>query len=56
VALFPAFEAYGAINDGVPAILFHHAPPLGIARSPVARRPVCRFRTTVDDRDGNGRF
>ena len=56
VPSFPAFEAYGAINDSVPTVLFHHAPPAGIALSPVAHRAMRRLRTTVDDREGNGRF
>src|SRR5205807_8447836 len=50
VGLFPAFEGYGAINDGPATILFRQAPPAGIAASPAARGAHRRIRTIVDSR------
>ena len=50
VELFPAFEGYGAINDGPATILFRQAPPAGIAASPAARGAHRRIRTIVDSR------
>jgi hypothetical protein len=49
VGLFPAFEGYGAINDGPAIVLFRQAPPAGIAASPSARGAHRRIRTVVDD-------
>lgn len=56
IGLFPAFEAYAAINEGRGATLFHYAPPAGVtvARTPVgATRPI---RARLEDRDGDGFF
>ncbi len=48
ICLFPAFEAYAAINDGAAAILFRHAPPAGILAlrlPPGANRRIrCQFQ------------
>lgn len=56
IDLFPAFEAYAAINGGVGAILFRHAPPAGILAlrlPPRANRPI---RARLEDHDGDGLF
>lgn len=56
IGLFPAFEAYAAINGAVGAILFRYAPPAGILalRVPTgAHRPI---RARLEDRDGDGLF
>lgn len=56
IGLFPAFEAYAAINEGRGATLFHYAPPAGMtaARTPTgATRPI---RARLEDRDGDGFF
>jgi hypothetical protein len=54
IGLFPAFEAYAAINGGMPVIVFRYAPPAGVGVGHVpagANRPI---RTLLVDHDGDG--
>ncbi|MGE0826411.1 MAG: hypothetical protein AB7P18_30330 [Candidatus Binatia bacterium] len=56
IGLFPAFEAYVAINDGFPTTVFRYTPPVGfgVGRVPAgANRPM---RVRLRDREGNGIF
>jgi hypothetical protein len=55
ICLFPAFEAYAAINDGPGAILFHHAPPAGILTLGPPRGANRRIRSQLDDDNLSGR-
>ena len=56
ICLFPAFEAYAAINDGNPSILFRHASPAGIMAVPLPTGARRRIRSRLEDRDGDGVF
>jgi hypothetical protein len=56
ICLFPAFEAYAAINDGTGSILFHHAPPAGIMSLQLPKGANRRIRSRLEDRDGDGIF
>jgi hypothetical protein len=56
IGLFPAFEAYAAINGGLGAILFHHAPPAGILAVRVPPGANRLIRSRLEDRDGDGIF
>jgi hypothetical protein len=56
VQLFPAFEGYASIDDGSPAILFHHAPPPGVTEMHLLAVPQRRIRCALRDSDGDGVF
>lgn len=56
ICLFPAFEAYAAINDGAGEILFRHAPPPGILGLSLPEGAKRRIRSRLEDRDGDGIF
>jgi hypothetical protein len=56
ICLYPAFEAYAAINDGPSAILFRHAPPPGILALGPPRGANRRIRTRLDNRNGDANF
>jgi hypothetical protein len=56
IGVFPAYEGYAAINNGIGAILFRQIPPAGIKTMyvpPRANRPI---RSQLEDRDGDGVF
>jgi hypothetical protein len=56
ISMFPAFEGYVLINEGIPATVFRYVPPVGFApgRIPAgASRPI---RTVLVDHDGDGIF
>ena len=56
ISLFPAFEGYASINEGMPILVFRYAPPAGLGpgRGPSgANRPI---RTLLVDQDGDGVF
>ncbi len=53
ICLFPAFEAYAAINDGPGVILFRHAPPAGILSLGPPRGAKRRIRSRLDDESFN---
>lgn len=56
ICLFPAFEAYAAINDGAGVVLFRHAPPPGILASSLPAGARRRIRSRLEVRDGDGIF
>jgi hypothetical protein len=49
ICLFPAFEAYAAIEDRPGAILFRHAPPPGILSLGPPRGAHRRIRSQLND-------
>jgi hypothetical protein len=56
ICLFPAFEAYAAINDGAGVVLFRHAPPPGILASSLPAGAKRRIRSRLEVRDVDGVF
>jgi hypothetical protein len=56
IGLFPAFEAYAAINEGMGATLFRYAPPAGVTATHVPAGATRPIRTRLEDRDGDGFF
>ena len=56
ISMFPAFEGYAAINEGIPATAFRYAPPAGFGPGCIptgANRPI---RVLLEDRRGDGIF
>lgn len=56
ISMFPAFEGYVIINEGIPATVFRYAPPVGFGPGRVpagASRPI---HTLLIDHDGDGIF
>ncbi len=56
IGLFPAFEAYAAINNGPCAVIFRYAPSVrmpAVRMSPGATRPI---RVQLEDSDGDSVF
>jgi hypothetical protein len=49
ICLFPAFEGYAAIGDGIGTVLFRHAPPAGILALGPPRGAKRRIRARLDD-------
>ncbi len=56
IGLFPAFEAYAAINAGEGSTLFRHAPPAGILSLRLPTGANRLLRAWLEDRDGDGLF
>jgi hypothetical protein len=54
IQLFPAFEGYASLDDGPPAVLFHHAPPPGASRLRLPAGAQRRIRAGLRDADGDG--
>jgi hypothetical protein len=56
IGLFPAFEGYAFVNEGMPILVFRYAPPVGFGPGrvpPGANRPI---RTFLVDQDSDGIF
>jgi hypothetical protein len=56
IGLFPAFEGYALINEGIPILVFRYALPAGLGPGrvpPGASRPIRAF---LADQDGDGIF
>lgn len=56
IGVFPAYEGYAAINNGIGAILFRQMPPAGIKTMYVPPRTNRPIRSQLEDRDGDGVF
>lgn len=56
ISLFPAFEGYAAINDGIPATVFRYTPPTGFRPGRVPSGTNRPIRALLVDRDGDGIF
>lgn len=54
--MFPAFEGYATINDGIGSILFRTMPPAGIKGMYVAPGATRLIRAQLEDGDGDGVF
>jgi len=56
ICLFPAFEAYAAINESAGEIMFRHSPPPGILGLRLPEGANRRVRSRLEDKDGDGIF